>query len=100
MKPLFSPSTKLVAWLKPEKFIFDLAMRPVAFISGGHAFSYPGRVCLGPIDVFTLLDRHGKSVAFNPGHSPRGTLPPPKPLTPPRPLKPLKPLKPLTPLKP
>jgi hypothetical protein len=72
MKPLFSPSTKLVAWLEPGKFIYDLAMRPVAFISGGHAFSYPANAWLGPVDGLTLLDRNGKPVAFNPGHSSRG----------------------------
>ena|SRR5712691_8292915 len=101
MKPLFSPSTELVAWIEPAAFVYDLAMRPVAFISNGHAFSYPdNNAWLGPVDVFTLLDRNGKPVAFNPDHSPRGSLPPLTPLTPLVPLRPLTPLTPLTPLRP
>jgi Amelogenin len=100
MDAIFSPQCELVAWLKPAEFIFDLSLRPVAFVKNGNAFSYPGRSWLGPVDVFTLLDRAGRPVAFNPSHAPRGQLPPIKPLKPLPPLKPLRPLRPLRPLKP
>jgi hypothetical protein len=100
MNPLFSPSTDLVGWLNDDGFVYDLSMNPVAFVSEGHAFSYPNCSWLGSADGPTLRDKMGKPIAFNPGQAPGGTLPPLKPLNPLKPLKPLKPLRPLNPLKP
>ena len=103
MEALFAPDCALVGWIDPGRAIFDTEMRYVAYISGINAWSVSTGAWLGPVDNFTLCDRRGKPMAWNPSHPIRGQLTTPTsvtPLTPLQPLTPLRPLNPPTPLRP
>ena len=98
MEPLFSAECLLVAWTDGAT-VFDVSMRPVAFVSDRHAWSLPGR-WLGPVDGLNLLDRDGKPVAWNPGQEVRGVLLTPTPMPPKLPIMPMVPIPPKLPLPP
>ncbi len=104
--PLFDKDCNLVAWVEPEKHIFDTKMKWIAYISSDHVWSSESGNWLGPIKGLTCLDTDGKVFAWSPSckieGSPRNFRParafkPARPFSPARPFAPPRPFKPPTP---
>ena len=100
LHPLFDRNAKLVAWISPDKHIFDLNMRWVAFICNGHAWSSNSGNWLCPVNGCVCLDTTGKVFAWNPSSRIAGTARPARPARPCRPCTPCTPCRPCTPCTP
>jgi hypothetical protein len=100
LKPLFSADCEHVAWLQPQKFIFDLEMAYVAFITNGHAWSARSGFWIGPVVGSHLFDMEGRPVAWNPEEPLRGMGRPLRPVNVVRAVSPVRPPRPVSPLRP
>ena len=74
LKPLFDKDSELVAWIDPDKHIFDTDMDWVAYISNGHARSAESGNWCGPVSGHTCLDQSGRVIAWSPGSRASGTI--------------------------
>jgi hypothetical protein len=98
--PLFAPSCAHVGWLKPEAFVFDLDMTPLAFVVAGNAWSLGTAAWLGPIVDGHLYDLDGLPVAWSPEKPLRRLGTPFRPQAMMRPTRPVRPVRPVQPRRP
>lgn len=104
--PLFDKDCELVAWINPNKHIFDTSMNWVAYVSNGHAWSSETGNWLGPVRGLICLDQAGKPVAWHPKEKVSGTTRRARPARatrkarPPRPTRPARPARPTRPASP
>jgi len=101
LSALFSSDKEHVGWLEPDRFVFDTAMLPVAFMAQEQAWSMQTSVWLGPCYDMHLFDTQGRPVAWTLGLPvmDRGVPLPRfkwlKPVNPVRPVRPVTPRRPL-----
>ena len=105
LDPLFDKKLAVVAWIDPGRYIFDLDLNWVAYISNGNVWNSVSNDWLGIVDGRTCIDKNGFIVAWSPKDPVRTwprrlQRPLHPPLTPLTPLTPFPPLTPLIPLKP
>ncbi len=95
--PLYDQKSELIAWLDPDKHIFDTSMRWIAYIKNGHAWSSETGNWLGAVNGTECQDRSGRVFAWGKDTKPRGgsrpfaparQMKPPRPSAPPRPFVP------------
>ena len=98
--PLFDKNSELVAWLEPDKHIFDTSMRWIAFIKNGHVCSADDANWLGAIDDSVCMDRLGRVFAWVKGAQIRGSIRPVTPVRPTRPVRPITHVRPVAPVRP
>lgn len=100
MNAIFDKRCRLVGWInKRDKNIFGTDMRWLGFVDDDYVFTSTCK-WVGGWNKGTIVDKHGKAVAWENGCEPEGTNALLQPLTPLRPLTPLTPLTPLIPLMP
>lgn len=79
LRPLFDKKCNLVAWIDPDKYIFDTKLKWVAYIYDGHAWSCKNGNWLGPVHGLLCLNKAGKPIAWNPDEPIYGTKRPDRP---------------------
>ncbi len=79
LHPLFDKKCNLVAWIEPDKHIFNTEFKWVAYISEGHAWSCKNGNWLGPVYGLMCLNKAGKPIVWNPDSPIYGTPRPSRP---------------------
>ena len=98
--PLFDRECNLIAWIEPNRSIFDTDMQWIAYISSNHAWSSDTGNWLGPVRDTVCYDTNGKVFAWSTGSKILGMARPARPTRAARAARPARPAKPARPARP
>lgn len=98
--PLFDRECTLVAWIDPNRHIFNTDMQWIAYISSNHVWSSDTGNWLGPVRNTVCYDTNGKVFAWSTSSEILGMAHPARPARAARAARPARPAKPARPARP